>query len=436
MVLSWTKRNPLFRRLRKVTKDHQPPSADDDIVIPPHFCCPVTLDIMKDPVTLSTGITYDRDSIDTWLQSGNNTCPVTKQLLTTSDVIPNHAIRKMIQDWCVDNSSYGVQRIPTPRVPVSTCEVSRTCTTLLSASQRADDATCRESLAKIKAWGKESERNKRCVVGNGSADVLARAFHNFSRDSVHKHVVVLAEILDNLTWMLPIGQEGKECLGSENSLGSLVLFLGGNDLGARQSASLVIKELSAEALEKNEQIIEALVNMIREPVAPIATKSCLATIFNLVSLGESRELIAERFVDLGLVSLLLDIIVDGERGITEKALGVLDSICDFQKGRDFAKGNALMVPLAIKKILRVSGLASSFAVSILWKVWDKSDEGGLIEALQVGAFQKLLVVLQVGCDDSTKEKATDLLKLLNAYRGKAECVDSSSLELNYLKKPF
>ncbi|XP_015956724.1 U-box domain-containing protein 21 [Arachis duranensis] len=434
MVLSWTKRK-VFRHLRKVTKEDQPPSADD-IVIPVHFCCPVSLDIMKDPVTLSTGITYDRDSIDKWLESGNNTCPVTKQLLTTSDMIPNHAIRKMIQDWCVDNSSHGVQRIPTPRVPLSRYDVSRECKTLLSGSQHGDDATCRESLAKIKAWGKENERNKRCVVGNGSADVLARAFQNFSRDSFDKHVVVLAEILENLTWMLPIGEEGKGCLGSENSLTRLVLFLGGNDLGARQGASLVIKELSAEALEKNEQLVESLVKMIREPIGPIATKSCLATISNLVSLAQSRELIAERFVELGLVSLLLDIILDGERGITEKALGVLDSICDFQKGKDFAKSNALMVPLAIKKILRVSELASSFAVSILWKVWDKSDEGALIEALQVGAFQKLLVVLQVGCDDSTKEKATELLKLLNAYRGKAQCVDSSSLELNYLKKSF
>ena len=436
MVLSWTKRN-VFRRARKGTKEQQVPGGDLEVelVIPIHFRCPVSLDLMKDPVTLPTGITYDRDSIEKWVEAGSKTCPVTKQVLTNFDMIPNHAIRKMIQDWCVENSSYGVERIPTPRIPLSRYEVSETCSRLLSASQHGDDTACRELVGKINAWGRESERNKRCIVGNGAGDALARAFDYFSSDSIEKQVVVLGEILESLTWMLPIGKEGKENLGSEASLSSLVWFLGGNDLGARQSAALLLKEVRIEALEKTEGLVEALVKMVNEPVGPIATKACLVTIFNLVSLGEGREAIAERFVELGLVSMLLDGIVDAERGICEKALGVLDCICDFQKGKEDAKGNALMVPLVIKKILRVSQLASSFAVSILWKICDKRDEGVLIEALQVGAFQKLLVVLQVGCDDTTKEKATELLKLLNGYRSRAECVDSS-LDFKYLKKPF
>ena len=49
----------------------------------------------------------------------------------------------------------------------------------------------------------------------------------------------------------------------------------------------------------------------------------------------------------------------------------------------------------------------------------------LIEALQVGAFQKLLLVLQVGCSDENKDKATELLKLMNPYRAELEdCIDS------------
>ena len=41
---------------------------------------------------------------------------------------------------------------------------------------------------------------------------------------------------------------------------------------------------------------------------------------------------------------------------------------------------------------------------------------GLLEAVQV--------VLQVGCGDETKEKATELLKFLNPYRAELECIDS------------
>ena len=142
------------------------------------------------------------------------------------------------------------------------------------------------------------------------------------------------------------------------------------------------------------------------------------------------------FLSCGLVSLLLEAIVDGEKGVCEKALGVLDCICDCQKGKEVVESNALALPLVVKKLLRVSPLASSFAVSILRKICDKREEGVLVEALQVGVFQKLLVMLQVGCDESTKENATGLLKLLNGYRNKAECTDSSSLDFKHLKKPF
>nr|KAJ0228206.1 hypothetical protein LSAT_V11C100023320 [Lactuca sativa] len=51
---------------------------DSDIEIPCFFICPISLNIMKDPVTLSTGITYDHDSIEKWLFSQkNDVCPIT-----------------------------------------------------------------------------------------------------------------------------------------------------------------------------------------------------------------------------------------------------------------------------------------------------------------------------------------------------------------------
>ncbi|XP_022864029.1 E3 ubiquitin-protein ligase PUB23-like [Olea europaea var. sylvestris] len=70
----------------------------DEIEIPSYFLCPISLEIMKDPVTLSTGITYDRESIEKWLFSqNNNTCPVTKQVVMDSELIPNIILRRFIQ---------------------------------------------------------------------------------------------------------------------------------------------------------------------------------------------------------------------------------------------------------------------------------------------------------------------------------------------------
>lgn len=451
MVLSWT-RGRVFRRSRKGPKELNSGTGSGDleveIAIPTHFRCPVTLDLMRDPVTISTGITYDRDSIEKWIEAGNRTCPVTKRELTSVDhMIPNHALRRMIQEWCVQHRSHGIERIPTPRIPVTPYEVTDTCTRILSAAQNGDEGTCLAHVRKVKAWGKESERNKRCIVANGAPIVLVKAFDSFCKNknsSVSVVVVVLEEILGVLTWMRPLSQEGRSILGSSpTSISCLVWFLNENTQKnlstTKQSSVLLLKEMPFEALAKTEGIVESLVNMIKDPVG---TKACLSTIFHLVNVSSSegdnrKAMISERFVELGLVSILLETLVDAERGVCEKALGVLDCVlCVSKRGVEIAKANALTLPLVIKKLLRVSELSSSFAVSILYKVCDGAEEGVLIEALQVGVFQKLLVLLQVGCDEGTKEKATELLRLLNGYRSKAECVDSSSLDFKHLKKPF
>lgn len=46
--------------------------------VPEMFVCPVSRELMKDPVVLvDTGQIYDRTSITEWFRMGNNTCPLT-----------------------------------------------------------------------------------------------------------------------------------------------------------------------------------------------------------------------------------------------------------------------------------------------------------------------------------------------------------------------
>ncbi|WCJ35748.1 U-box domain-containing protein 21 [Euphorbia peplus] len=110
---------------REVSKNHEVSKkleevAKKEFIIPDHFICPISLDLMKDPVTLSSGITCDRESLEAWLEDGNVTCPVTDQVLTSFDQIPNHSLQKLIQHWSVENGrNSGVQHIPTPRIPIS-----------------------------------------------------------------------------------------------------------------------------------------------------------------------------------------------------------------------------------------------------------------------------------------------------------------------------
>ncbi|OAY57211.1 U-box domain-containing protein 21 [Manihot esculenta] len=453
MMLYLRRRRAAARLARKneLSNDDSGDNLEMQTLIPAHFRCPISLDLMKDPVILSTGITYDRESIEKWIEDGNQTCPVTNQVLLSFDQIPNHFIRKMIQDWCVENTSYGIQRIPTPRIPVTPYEVSETCKRIVAATQRKDHMKCKELVVKVENWGKESQRNKRCIVDNGTGSVLAATFESFAEaistsSTVEKYTDLLVKILSVLVWMFPLSGEGQLKLGSVNSLRCMVWLLKSNgDLSARQNAALVLKELlyldQKHVNTLGEMgIIQALMELIKEPICHTSMKASLMAICYMISPSTISDNISSEIVELGAVSLIIEILVDGDKSICEKALGVLDHICESKEGREKVADNALTIPLLFRKIL-ASELTSKFSVSILWKLCkdEKSEEeGGVVaEALQlkVGAFQKLLILLQIGCDKSTKEKVTELLKLFNISRAKLDCIDSS-MDFRYLEKSY
>ncbi|KAL6318554.1 hypothetical protein AAG906_000632 [Vitis piasezkii] len=70
---------------------------------PEDFRCPISLELMTDPVTVSTGQTYDRSSIQKWLRAGNIICPKTGEKLINKELVPNSALRKLIQQFCEDH---------------------------------------------------------------------------------------------------------------------------------------------------------------------------------------------------------------------------------------------------------------------------------------------------------------------------------------------
>lgn len=434
MISSWRK----IRRSRN-KKD----VSNMELSIPNHYRCPISLELMKDPVTLSTGITYDRASIETWIEAGNRTCPITNQVLKTLEPIPNHTLRKLIQDWCVDNSSYGIERIPTPRIPLNSHEISEILSRLVAAQQREEVRGCQEIIAKIIGLARESERNKRCILENEAIVVLASSFEAFSKSSFDDNVGVLEKILSALTILISsLDGEAKFYLGSNSSLRCMVWLLNSGDLSTRTNAVLVLKHVLSSDQRKLdefsdiEESLEGLVKLIKEPICPTTTKTSLVIIYNMVLSNKVNEKVVTKFIDMGLVERLLEMLVDSERSICEKALGVLDGICMYNQGREKAYANALTMPVLVKKILRVSDLATEFSVSILWnlsKYEKKGEDNGsgsivLTEALQVGAFQKLLLLLQFGCSERTKEKASDLLKMLNLHRDTVECIDTKDFK--------
>lgn len=62
------------------------------------LCCPITLELMRDPVLAADGITYERNAIMDHIRL-HGTSPLTNHLLDISQLIPNQTIRDKIQAY-------------------------------------------------------------------------------------------------------------------------------------------------------------------------------------------------------------------------------------------------------------------------------------------------------------------------------------------------
>jgi hypothetical protein len=59
--------------------------------------CPLSKVVMEDPVLCSDGSTYNRAAITVWLGTHGAISPMTSQPLSSSNIIPNHTLRNMIE---------------------------------------------------------------------------------------------------------------------------------------------------------------------------------------------------------------------------------------------------------------------------------------------------------------------------------------------------
>ncbi|XXG74605.1 hypothetical protein AAC387_Pa07g3283 [Persea americana] len=78
--------------------------AINGVPIPPDFCCPLSLELMSDPVIVASGQTYERAYIRIWLDQGLMVCPKTRQTLSHTNLIPNYTVKALIANWCELNN--------------------------------------------------------------------------------------------------------------------------------------------------------------------------------------------------------------------------------------------------------------------------------------------------------------------------------------------
>ena len=65
---------------------------------PADFICPITTEIMSDPVMAADGHAYERTAIERWLAT-KSTSPMTGEALEHTFLSPSHMVRRQIREW-------------------------------------------------------------------------------------------------------------------------------------------------------------------------------------------------------------------------------------------------------------------------------------------------------------------------------------------------
>ncbi|CAA0818796.1 E3 ubiquitin-protein ligase PUB23 [Striga hermonthica] len=389
-----------------------------EIEIPPYFICPISLDIMGDPVTVPTGITYDRDSIETWLFTERRpTCPVTNLPLSAAAAAdlttPNVILRRLIQSWCTLHSAH---RLPTPKPPATPSQIHK----LLAAA--ANPSTQIESLQTLRSIASQSQTNRISMENAGVHDFLASLVVNEPYGSKKVREEALAVL-----FALQLSESGLEFLAQNPEFPqALARLLPHASYESRVHAVVILKSV-LEAANPTRQIhlrheffLELAQILRTQGVLQNASKAVLKIILCTCPWGRNKV----KAVEAGLMPVLIDCLLDStDKRACELLLMALDILCQCAEGRSELIKHGAGLAVVSKKILRVSNAASEKAVRILHSVSRFSGTPGVLqEMLQIGVVAKLCLVLQMDCGPKTKEQAREILKMhARAWRS-SSCV--------------
>ncbi|XP_050370732.1 E3 ubiquitin-protein ligase PUB24-like [Argentina anserina] len=401
-----------------------------EVDIPTYFICPISLQIMKDPVTVATGITYDRESIEQWfLTTKDMTCPVTKQPLpkdnSNESMTPNHTLRRLIQQWCTVNAINGVDRIPTPKFPLNKIYAVKLVKDLGVHHLR------QAALKKMEELAAENERNRRSMAEAGVAKALILFIVTCFREG---KTTGLLEALRVLHHVWSVDEETEVAVIGNNDLLESLMWVLGFDHETGHSHMLLLKIEAILVLKMTISVIntaqleqlkpEFFMNitkvLLEKKISRQAVKSALHVLVEACPWGRNKM----KIVETGAVFQLIELeLLKPEKHITELIFNLLANLCCCADGRaQFLKHGGSMAMVS-KRILRVSPATDDLALQILSSISKFSATHGVVlEMLLVGAVSKLCMVMQADCPAYLKQKVSRILRLHSNVWNNSPCI--------------
>ncbi|CAK7325898.1 unnamed protein product [Dovyalis caffra] len=398
--------------------------------IPDEFRCPISLDLMKDPVLVASGHTYDRNSIAQWINSGHHTCPKSGQRLIHMALIPNYALKSLVHQWCQDNN---VPLVDNPSSSSSKFERSSSKSKLsekaidhISATKAAMDAVKmtaeflvgklamgspeiqRQAAYELRLLAKTGMDNRRIIAEAGAIPFLVTLLSSTDPRIQENAVTTLLNlsILDN----------NKTLIMAAGSIDNIINVLeSGKTMESRENAAATIFSLSIindckMTIGNRPRAFSALVGLLREGTAA-GKKDAASALLNLSVYNANKASV----VVAGAVPLLVEILMDDKAGITDDALALLALLLGCSEGLEEIRRSRVLVPLLIDLLRFGSTKGKENSITLLLGL---CKDGGEEVARRLLINPRSIPSLQsLSTDGSLKarRKADALLRLLNRF---------------------
>ncbi|KAJ0082695.1 hypothetical protein Patl1_10951 [Pistacia atlantica] len=281
---------------------------------PDDFKCPISLEIMSDPVILSSGHTFDRVSIQRWLDSGHRTCPITKLPLPDQpSLIPNHALRSLISNFThtplpKSQSNYAN---PNPHTLIS-----------ILTSKSSPLHSKLDSLSQLAELSKRDSTSRRKLTESGAVSAVLNCLNFDSND------FTLQEKALSLLLNLSLDDDNKVGIVAEGAIGRVVTALRVGSPDCRAIAATIITSLAV--VEVNKATIGDY---------PLAIKSLVWLLQNgleravdvLSILAKCKEGREEMMRVKGCVGVLVGMIKNGSSRAVQCSLFTLNFLCCYSE---------------------------------------------------------------------------------------------------------
>ncbi|KAG1359503.1 U-box domain-containing protein 44-like [Cocos nucifera] len=192
------------------------------------FVCPLTKQVMRDPVTIENGHTFEREAIEKWFQECRDSgrmpiCPLTLKELSSNDLNPSIALRNTIEEW--------IQRNEAARLDMA-------CRSISSGSSERDVLQALNYIAHI---CKKYRSNKHVVHDADLVTMITDMLRSSSRR-------VRCKALEALRMVAEDNDENKQVVAAGDNIRTVIKFLSHEYPLERELSVSLLYELSKSEL--------------------------------------------------------------------------------------------------------------------------------------------------------------------------------------------